>query len=289
MRTLEFILPQMPTLVEEPPDGDEWVHEIKYDGYRTQIIIESGVARAFTRNGHDWTDRYDSVCAAAAALSTSSAIIDGEVIVTGVEGKPDFGSLGQAIRQREGQLVFVAFDLLHVEGQDLRSQPLSERRRLLWQLVEPAEGRIQFSHHMTTRGKEFFAAIDQAGLEGMVSKRRDSRYRSGPSKSWLKIKCYQEADFELLGVLREPGNPPMALMATADAERRYVGSAFIALNKAMRQRLWERVQDAKGPPPKGIKPKPGAEWVKPGMIGRVRYLKGEEKLRHVTLKEVRGE
>lgn len=276
----------MPTLADEPPEGEEWIHEIKYDGYRTQLILEGAKTRAFTPNGHDWTDRYRAIVAAATALPAASAIIDGEVIVTGAEGKPDFGALRQAIRQEEKPLVFVAFDLLHLDGTDLRRQPLSERRQLLWQLLEPAEGRIQFSHHMEAKGSDFFKAVDRAGLEGMVSKRKDSRYHSGPSKSWLKIKCYEEADFELLGVLREPGNPPMALMATADKERRYVGAAIIALNRAKRERLWERVQNAKGSPPKGIKPRPGAEWVKRGMVGRVRYLKGEEKLRHATLREI---
>jgi bifunctional non-homologous end joining protein LigD len=102
----------------------------------------------------------------------------------------------------------------------------------------------------------------------------------------LKAKCYEESTYEVAGVLREPGRPAVAYMVTPDKERRYVGGAFITLNQKMRERLWARLQKAKGKPVKGVDAKPGTEWVKPGLIGRVRHLKGEEKLRHATLQEV---
>ncbi|MEV8883237.1 hypothetical protein AB0V39_29790 [Mesorhizobium ciceri] len=124
------------------------------------------------------------------------------------------------------------------------------------------------------------------GLEGMVSKRPDSVYRSGDTEVWLKTKCYEEVDFEVAGVQRKPGSAPLALMATRDAERRYVGSANIALTKAMRERLWAKVQEGKGTPPKGAD-KPDAEWIKPGLVGRVKTLKREDKLRHATLRTIR--
>ena len=106
--------------------------------------------------------------------------------------------------------------------------------------------------------------------------------------SWLKIKCYEEADFEVLGVLREPGTAPLALMASHDAERRYVGTAIVAIRGNIRDWFWRRVEEMPGPPPKGLK-KPATQWVAPGLIGRVRYLKGEEHLRHATLKDVRDD
>jgi ATP-dependent DNA ligase len=104
--------------------------------------------------------------------------------------------------------------------------------------------------------------------------------------SWLKIKCYEETGYEVAGVLREPGKPLVAYMVTPDKERRYVGGAFITLPDKMRERLWARVQ-AKAPAPKGIKATPGAEWLKPGLVGTVRHLNGEQKLRHATLREIR--
>ena len=288
MEKLKFIAPMMPTLVEQPPEAGEWIHEVKYDGYRTQIILEEGAARAFTRNGFEWTTKYALLVNAATQLSVSSAIIDGEVIVTDRESKPDFGALRSAIVTRPERLTFVAFDLLHLEGHDLRGMELEDRRHLLHDLVEPSDGKIQFSHHVTGSGADFYRAADGMGLEGIVSKRPDSVYRSGPTRAWLKIKSYAEEDFEIAGVLRKRGNAPLALMATRDGKRTYVGSAIVALNDSMRERLWKRVKEGAGTAPRGMG-KLAAEWTRPGLVGRVRYLRGEERLRHATLRDFREE
>jgi bifunctional non-homologous end joining protein LigD len=124
------------------------------------------------------------------------------------------------------------------------------------------------------------------GFEGMVSKRASATYRSGRSEAWLKIKCYEETDYEVAAVLREPGRPNVAYMVTPDKERRYVGGAFITLNEEMRDQLWARV-NAKAKPLKGVKVKLGTQWLKPGLVGRVRHLKGEQLLRLATLREIR--
>lgn len=282
---LKFIPPQTPTLADKPPEGEGWIHEVKYDGYRTQLIVENGKARAFTKNGHDWSDRYAPIIEAAAVLPCESAIIDGEMVVLDSKGAADFNALASAIRWEPERLVFVAFDLLWIDGIDYRGNSLIDRRNRLWELVKPAEGRIQFSHHIEAEGQAFFKAVDDMELEGIVSKKANSRYFSGPSKSWLKIKCFTESDFEVIGVMRQPGEAPMALMASP-GQRKYVGRAIVALKGEMRERLWKRVRSRTGPPPKGIK-KQGAEMVKPGLIGRVRYLKGELKLRHATLTEIK--
>ncbi|WP_164920102.1 ATP-dependent DNA ligase [Mesorhizobium ciceri] len=191
-----------------------------------------------------------------------------------------------AMRWAPDRIIFVAFDLLHLDGVNLRPAPLLERREKLLELVGPAKGVIQYSHHVHGGGADFYAAVDRMGLEGMVSKRPDSVYRSGDTEAWLKTKCYEEVDFEVAGVQLKPGSAPLALMATRDAERRYVGSAHIALTKAMRERLWAKVQEGKGTPPKGAD-KPDAEWIKPGLVGRVKTLKREDKLRHATLRAIR--
>ena len=127
---------------------------------------------------------------------------------------------------------------------------LIERRNRLWELIKPAEGKIQFSHHIETEGRAFFQAVDAMELEGIVSKKANSRYFSGPSKAWLKTKCFAEAEFEIAGVLREPGQAPQALMAQ---QRKYVGSAIVALSDRMRERLYKRVHESAGPPPKGVR------------------------------------
>lgn len=276
----------MPTLVEVPPEGDDWIHEVKYDGFRTQLVIQNGRCVAFTRTGKDWSNVYPQIIEAGLALPCKAAIVDGEAIVTDEQGKPQFKGLLRSLTRHPGRAVFVAFDLLHLDGGDLRRRPLVERRELLWKLIEPAEGAIQFSQHVQTSGADFYRAVDRMGLEGMVSKRASSTYRSGRTDSWLKIKCYEEKVLDIIGVQREPGKPAMVLMAE---QGQYMGSAFVTFPKAVRERLWARVQGKVGaPPPKGLA-REKAEWVKPGLIGRVRTLKGEEKLRHAKLVDWGGD
>src|SRR5215467_10591539 len=133
--SLEFIKPQLATSVDQPPPRAGWIHEVKHDGYRTLLIIERRKARTYTRNGFDWTDRYTEITKAAAKLDCRSAILDGEVIVQNKNGISDFDALKSAIRWRPQSLLFCAFDLLHLNGKDLRDQPLLERRAKLRKLV----------------------------------------------------------------------------------------------------------------------------------------------------------
>lgn len=283
---LDFIEPLIPTLVDRPPEGDGWLHEVKFDGYRTQFIIDADGVRIFTRRGLDWTAKYSDLAKAARDLDVESAIIDGEVIVPNEAGLSDFRALRKAITSRQHDLYFVAFDLLHLNGHDLRDMPLEDRREILQAMI-PAGGRIQFSQALPGDAKAIFELVDRAGLEGMVSKRKDSVYRSGNSTAWLKIKAYSVDEYELLGVEREPGKPAFALMAERGTGR-YVGSAFITLNREMRERLWQRVQEHAGAAPKGMK-RPATQWVKPGLIGRVKHLRGEDDLRHASLQDFREE
>lgn len=280
---LKFIPPQLPRLVETPPVSDDWLHEIKYDGYRTQVIIDWDGARAYTKTGIDWTSRYWPIVAAAEALGARSAILDGEVIAPAPNGAPDFRALRSAMAWNAERLAFVAFDLLHLDGKDLRSMPAVERRAMLWDLVKPADGIIQFSQHVEGGGAEFFKGVEKLGLEGMVSKRLGAPYRSGESDAWLKIKCYEFSEFDLLGVKREPGKPAMALMGQGG---KYAGSAFITLPNDIRERLWKRVQRGKEAPVGAPKAISGVEWLKPGIKARVKHLRGEAKLRHASVKGI---
>lgn len=149
---------------------------------------------------------------AAAELDVESAIIDGEIVVLNETGLSDFGALRKAITRRRHDLYFVAFDLLHLNGHDLRDMALEDRREILAEMI-PDGGRIQFSQALPGDAKAIFHLVDQAGLEGMVSKRKDSKYRSGNSTAWLKTKAYSIDEYELLGVEREAGKPAFALMA----------------------------------------------------------------------------
>lgn len=282
---LKFIKPQELTLVQVPPVSDDWLHEIKYDGFRTQLILDWAGASAFTKTGIDWSKRYWPIVAAAEKLPAKSFIIDGEVIAPEPDGTPNFHAMHSRMAWNAEQLAFVAFDILHLDGEDLRKLPAIERRAILWNLVQPADGIIQYSQHVEGGGAEFFAAVEKMGLEGMVSKRKNSPYRSGPSDSWLKIKCWEVGEFELLGVKREHGKPAMALMAR---NGRYAGTAVISANRSIKERLWRRVQMAKAGKPAGVPEGvagPTVEWLKPGITARVKHLRGENKLRHASLQD----
>lgn len=182
---LAFVPPMLPTLTREPPDGGEWIHEIKHDGYRTQIIIEGDEGRAFTRNGHDWSEKYHPIIHAALGLPCRSAIIDGEVAVLDEQGRSDFHAMKFTIARQPEALTFIAFDLIHLDGQDLRKQPLCDRREALRSLVSSAPPPILFSDHIEISGTEFFKHADELCLEGIVSKRGASLYKSGYSPAWL--------------------------------------------------------------------------------------------------------
>ncbi|RVB49353.1 ATP-dependent DNA ligase [Mesorhizobium sp. M7A.F.Ca.CA.004.05.1.1] len=284
---LKFIKPMEPELVDTPPQGDEWLHEIKFDGYRTQIIKDENGIRLFTKNGYDWTGRYIELAGEAEAIEAESFIIDGETITVNEAGLSDSPALQSAVTRREPSrdLYLVAFDLLHLNGHDLRNMPVEDRREILQALI-PAVGRIQVSKAMPGTGDAVYHLVDKAGLEGMISKRKDSVYRSGPTMNWRKIKCYAEKEMDIIGVQREAGKPAMVLMAD---KGRYAGGAFVAFKADKRQRLWDRVQGkVGGPVPIGLK-KEKAEWLKPGLVGRVRFLKGEERLRHAKLLDYREE
>ncbi|RUX26199.1 ATP-dependent DNA ligase [Mesorhizobium sp. M2A.F.Ca.ET.042.01.1.1] len=280
---LSFIRPMEPELVEQPPKADGWSHEVKFDGYRSQIIKDDEGVRVFTKSGIDWTAKYKSIAKEAETLEAKSFIIEGEMIVLNEKGLSDFHALRSAITRRPQALYFVAFDLLHLNRHDLRDMALKDRREVLQALI-PAGGHIQFSEALPGTGDAVYHLACKANLEGIVSKRLDSVYRSGATMNWRKIKCYVEAEMDIIGVQCEAGKPPMVLMAD---KGRYMGGAFVTFKADKRQALWERVQGKVGaPPPKGLA-KQKAEWLKPGLVGRVKFLKGEETLRHASLKDFR--
>ena len=170
-----------------PPSGPLWVHEIKHDGYRLMVRRDGERIRCFTRNGHDWADRFPAIVEAAARIRASSFLIDGEAVIFRDDETPDF----QALRsQRRGsEAVLVAFDLLEQNGVDLRDLPLIERKRQLIKLIGRARRlSIQYSAHLKGNGASVLAHVCRLGLEGIVSKRTDAPYRSGPSKTWVKTK-----------------------------------------------------------------------------------------------------
>ena len=256
---LGFILPMEPKLVAKPPEGDDWIHEIKLDGYRVQIVINSPEdIRVFPKTGADWTSKFTGLVEAARDLGVENAIIVGDAVVPNEAGLPDFGALQKAVHSDPYAMIMGAFDLLHLDGHDLR------RHRVQGAPRNPPRHRIQFSEAVPGDPKAIFYLADQAGLEGIVSKRADSKYRSGPTSNWLKTKSFTVDEFELLGVERERGKAAFALLAEPGTGK-YIGSAFITLGRDMKERLWKRVQEHAGPPPVAMKKGPATQWVKPGV------------------------
>jgi len=283
---LAFIPPLAPTLVDQPPAGANWIHEIKHDGFRTQLVIEGIGARAFTRRGHDWSKRYRRIVEAAAAMPCRAAIIDGEAVVQDASGRSDITFLHDAMDKEPHRLVFFAFDLLHLEGKDLRRQPLEERREKLRGLIAPDPlSAIQFSEAIAGDGVTVFAAAERMGLEGIISKRLGSRYKSGTSRDWLKTKAMIEGEFVVVGAAPNPGGAPFALLAREEAgELIYVGSAFVTLPAASRDRFWSTIDATKlkRSVVAGIGSRK-ASYCRPDMRVRAKHLRGEAMLRHASL------
>ena len=183
-----FIEPCQPSKVDRPPTGSLWVHEVKHDGYRLMVRRDGDRVRCFTKNGHDWADRFSSIVHAACGIAFDSFLIDGEAVILNGDGTPNFQALRG--RGRSSEVILVGFDLLEQNGRDLRDLPLIKRKRQLKKLLERTKKwrAIQYGQHLNGDGPAIFAHVCRMGLEGIVSKRTDAPYRSGPSKSWLKVK-----------------------------------------------------------------------------------------------------
>ncbi|MBB3996534.1 DNA ligase D [Aureimonas pseudogalii] len=190
---------QLARLVDEAPAGDDWLHEVKYDGYRVLIAIGDGRTRLYTRNELDWTDRFGRLPEAALALGCRSALIDGEVVAFDKDGRSDFSSLQAALKEG-GELSCFCFDLLHLDGEDLTGEPLMTRKEKLRALVGAAEGTpLQYSDHVRGHGPKVFAGICKAGEEGIVSKRADAPYAGDRNGDWQKTKCTRRQEFVIGG------------------------------------------------------------------------------------------
>jgi bifunctional non-homologous end joining protein LigD len=182
-----FISPCLPTKAESPPSGPGWVHEIKHDGFRMMVRRDGAGIRLLTRNGHDWSDRYPLIAAAVGALRVRSCLIDGEAVACGDDGLPAFDRL--RYRRQDGAVFLFAFDLLELDGRDLRREPLEVRKATLASLLRRAGAGVRLNEHLAHEdGEVVFRHACKLKLEGIVSKRLGSVYRSGRSKDWLKTK-----------------------------------------------------------------------------------------------------
>jgi bifunctional non-homologous end joining protein LigD len=295
------IEPQLATLVAAPPAGDEWIHEIKYDGYRVFAEVDGGRAKLLTRRGKDWTDQFSPIGAAAAALPVRSAVLDGEVVVLEADGRTSFQALQNALSEgRTDDLVYFAFDLLYLDGYDLRPVPLGARKQALETVLAaaPGGGPLRWSDHVQGDGKSFFRQACSFALEGVVSKRADLSYHPGRGRDWLKIKCLQRQEM-VVGGFTDPegsrtGLGALLVGAYEGGELRYagkVGTGFtIETLEQLRRRL-DRLERREPPfsnPPRGAEAR-GVHWVEPKLVAEVAFTEWtrDGHLRHPTFKGLR--
>src|SRR6266849_521318 len=181
-----FVIPAQPVVASRPPSGANWVHEIKHDGYRLIVRRDGAVVRLYTRRGNNWTARLPAIAAAAERIRAKSFTIDGEAVVVGPDGLSRF----EELRRREAAhtAILYAFDLIEHDGEDLRNRPFLDRKDALARLLRDTEAGILFNEHVAEDGPTVFAHACRLGAEGIVSKRANGTYRSGPCPVWIKVR-----------------------------------------------------------------------------------------------------
>ncbi|WP_373414087.1 DNA ligase D [Ensifer aridi] len=293
----ERVEPQLATQTIVPPDAKEgWLHEIKFDGYRTMAHLAGGNVRLITRGGLDWTKRYGDLPEAFRRLPCRDAIIDGEIVVLDEGGISRFSLLQDALSSGAGnKLVFFAFDLLHLDGWNLLNSPLEKRKALLEQLLAGqihSRSAIQFSGHVTGEGRTLYDQASEMGLEGIVSKRVSAPYQSGRSKTWTKTKALKAEDFVIVGyTLSEAaeGIASLALGEWIDGELQYRGKVGTGFDAEMLKQLLIRLEPLRA----GAAKLEGAPkeiiWVRPVLRAHIHYgnRTADDVLRHAVFKGLR--
>ena len=293
--------PQLATLVKTPPAGDDWLHEIKYDGYRIGCRIRDGRATLISRTGKDWTEAFPEIAEAAARLRVASALLDGEVVIVLPDGRTSFQALQNAFAGsgRRSSLAYFAFDLLHLDGERLDRLPLAERKARLRRVIGARRsGRIRYSEHVQGHGEAFFAEACRMGLEGIISKLSGQPYGSGRSRDWVKTKCVLRQEFVIGGFTDPEGRRQgIGALLIGYYERKRlvfagkVGTGFThATAMDLRRRLdaIERPSPPFGPPPAGALGR-RAHWVRPSLVCEVVFTEwtGDGKIRHPSFQGVR--
>ena len=284
--------PQLCSLAEEPPDGALWLSEIKFDGYRIVAAIEDGKVRLLTRNGHDWADRMPSIAASFKTLPIKSAMLDGELVSLGADGVSSFPGLQAALKTgRDDTLTFYAFDLLHLDGWDLRGCELLERKRVLAGLAEWT-GALRYSDHHVGQTHEMRRGACRMKLEGIICKKADSLYRAGRGGDWIKVKCSGREEFVVLG-WTTPGGSRIGIGALQVGYRdptgvlQYAGAVGTGFDHKELHALHRRFQSmaVENPPDmqvSGDPVDPTTTWIRPEIVVEVQYTawSGAGRVRH---------
>jgi bifunctional non-homologous end joining protein LigD len=223
-----FVPPCKPKLSAKVPTGPLWQYEWKFDGYRLQAHLQDGKVVLFTKAGHDWTDRFPGIVAGLQQIAVGSAVLDGEAVIEGPDMISDFFALHAAVaRRRAPDAILYAFDLLELDGTDLRTRPLAERRAQLAEILIGVRGGVELSPHVDERGEEMFQHACRLGMEGVVAKRKDAPYKSGYVGTWLKVKCTQVESFAVIGCQRTGRSGIRALQVATLKEGQLVPAGWV--------------------------------------------------------------
>ncbi|WP_426611186.1 non-homologous end-joining DNA ligase [Bradyrhizobium sp. McL0616] len=284
-----FVEPALASSIEKVPSGARWIHEIKFDGYRVQVHLANEAAKVFTRRGHDWTNRFKKVADEAWHIKAGSAIVDGEIVVPAADGTTDFSVLQNELKGSSTIIVLVAFDLLYLNGRDFRKLPLFQRKAELKKIVAGTE--IQFSESFEIEGREMLAHACKVGLEGVVSKVRDSTYASGRGNNWVKKTCAQRETLTIAGFALDEGKwDGIYLGRRKGSDLVYAGKVDHGFDKVSTAELRRRLEPlvrktqpyAKRVTHKGV-------WVEPKLLAEIEYRakSAEGKVRHPFFKGLR--
>ena len=295
----EFVGPQLATLVKEVPPGDDWLHEIKFDGYRMLARVGHGTARFISRNDQDWTERFGVLATAVAKLPVRQAMFDGEVVVLEPDGTTSFQALQNVLSEgHTGELVYFVFDLVHFDGRDLTGLPLVERKRILAQVMPKTnQGPVRLVEYIEGNGPALFQRAREMGLEGIVSKRRDAPYRSGRGDDWVKTKCLKRDEFVIVGHT-DPGGARHGFGALLlgyhdDGKLVYagkVGTGFSEKSLADLTAKLKSLEQSKSPldKPASISTR-NVHWVKPKLVAQIEFSQWtrDGMLRHPSFQGLR--
>lgn len=294
-----FIEPCDPMLRIHPPPGDDWIYEIKADGYRAQLHLRDGDAKVYSRTGLDWTEQFSSIAANAGKLKASSAIIDGEAVVYGSGGLPDFQQLRRELGPKQSERVrYHAFDLLYLDGYDLRRVVYEERKRLLQRLLKGAPETFIYVEGLQANGKQIFENACKMGLEGLVAKRLGEPYRSGRQESWIKLKCKKSETFPIVAFVEKLGARPRKVASLyvgrhENGKLLYAGKVRTGYTETTAPELRERLDPLirKSSPLDVAVKKPKATWVEPTLEIEVQYgaLTDDGLLREAVFKGFRDD
>jgi bifunctional non-homologous end joining protein LigD len=296
-----FLEPSLATLVERAPVGDEWIHEIKFDGYRLQARIDGGTIKLLTRKGLDWTAKFKPVSDALRDLKLGSALIDGELVVEDENGMTSFVALQSDLKAgRTDRMAFYAFDLLYAEGYDLTRTPLIDRKTLLAGLLDdaPAGGVLRYSAHIEGDGDAMVRHACRLGLEGIVSKRKDKPYTGGRGPHWQKSKCSQRQEFVISGYVPSTTSQKAIgslVLGVHDKGRLvHVGRVGTGFSAALARDLWTELERLKRPTSPFPDRLPAAaarnvRWVKPALVAEIelRGWTADGMVRHAAFKGLR--